>query len=224
MKDDLVIYSKPKGATSEAIRTLRTNLQFSLMDDSKKVIMVTSSIPGEGKSFISANLAGAFSMVNKKVLLIDCDLRKGRQAKIFGSNSDKGLSLLLLEDIRNYKKYVIPTEVENLDILLNGMVPPNPSELLGSTKNKELLELLRKEYDIIILDCPPTSAVTDALVLSALADKIVIVSSYKKTPYELLQSTCKAFDSVKDKIAGIVINNVKHQKGSKYYADGYYQQ
>jgi capsular exopolysaccharide synthesis family protein len=223
MKDELVIYTKPKGATSEAIRTLRTNLQFSLIDETKKVIMVTSSIPGEGKSFISANLAGAFSMVNKKVLLIDCDLRKGRQATIFNVQDDKGLSMLLLEDVRNYKRYIRQTDVEKLDLLLNGMVPPNPSELLGSTKMQELMEELRNTYDIIILDCPPVSAVTDAVVLSNLADKIVIVSSYKKTPYELLSSTCKAFDAVKEKLAGVVINQVKRKKGSKYYSDRYYQ-
>ena len=223
MKDELVIYSKPKGATSEAIRTLRTNLQFSLIDNSK-VIMVTSSIPGEGKSFISANLAGAFSMVNKKVLLIDCDLRKGRQSKIFNINDDKGLSVLLLEDIKNYKKYVHKTSIDGLDVLLNGIVPPNPSELLGSQKNIDLLELLKKDYDIIVLDCPPVSAVTDALVLSSLADKIVIVSAFKKTPLELLNETAKSFDAVKDKIAGVVINQIKHSKGGKYYYyDRYYQ-
>lgn len=216
MKDDLVIYSKPKGVTSEAIRTLRTNLQFSLIDNSK-VIMITSSVPGEGKSFVSANLAGAFSMVNKKVLLIDCDLRKGRQSKIFGFNDDKGLSVLLLEDIRNYKKYIHKTNIEGLEVLLNGIVPPNPSELLGSNKNTELLELLKKDYDIIILDCPPVTAVTDALVLSSLADKIVIVSSYKKTPIELLNETVKAFESVKEKLAGVVINQVKTKKGGRYY-------
>ena len=223
MKDDLVICSKPKGATSEAIRTLRTNLQFSLIDNSK-VIMVTSSIPGEGKSFISANLAGAFSMVNKKVLLIDCDLRKGRQSKIFNINDDKGLSVLLLEDIKNYKKYVHKTNVEGLDVLLNGIVPPNPSELLGSQKNIDLRNLLKKDYDIIVLDCPPVSAVTDALVLSSLADKIVIVSAFKKTPLELLSETAKSFEAVKDKIAGVVINQIKYNKGGKYYYyDRYYQ-
>jgi capsular exopolysaccharide synthesis family protein len=187
--------------------------------------MVTSSIPGEGKSFISSNLAGAFAMVNKKVLLIDCDLRKGRQSKIFNVSDDKGLSILLLEDVVNYKKYVHKTEIDNLSVLLNGMVPPNPSELLGSQKNKELLDLLRKDYDIIILDCPPVSAVTDALVLASLCDKIVIVSAYKKTPFEMLSTSCKAFDAVKDKIAGVVINQVKHKKHSKYYGygDKYYQ-
>ena len=223
MKDELIIYSKPKGATSEAIRTLRTNLQFSLIDDDKKVIMITSSIPGEGKSFVAANLAGAFSMVNKKVLLIDCDLRKGRQAKLFNINDDKGLSVLLLDDINNYKKYIHKTQVDNLYVLLNGIVPPNPSELLGSQKNKELLELLKKYFDIIILDCPPVSAVTDSVVLSNLADKIVLVCSYKKTPIELLKDTVKSFDTAKGKIAGVVINQVKHKHGSKYYYDRYYK-
>ena len=223
MKSDLVICSKPKGVTSEAIRTLRTNLQFSLIDDSK-VIMVTSSIPGEGKSFISANLAGAFSMVNKKVLLIDCDLRKGRQSKIFGISDDKGLSVLLLEDIKNYKKYIHKTDIEGLDVLLNGIVPPNPSELLGSEKNAALLELLKKDYDIIILDCPPVSAVTDALVLSRLADKVVIVCAYKKTPLEMLNDTYKSLEAVKDKIAGVIINQVKYKSGDKYYYyDRYYK-
>ncbi len=223
MKDELIIYSKPKGATSEAIRTLRTNLQFSLIDDDKKVIMITSSIPGEGKSFVAANLAGAFSMVNKKVLLIDCDLRKGRQSKLFNINDDKGLSVLLLDDINNYKKYIHKTQVDNLYVLLNGIVPPNPSELLGSQKNKELLELLKKYFDIIILDCPPVSAVTDSVVLSNLADKIVLVCSYKKTPIELLKDTVKSFDTAKGKIAGVVINQVKHKHGSKYYYDRYYK-
>ncbi len=223
MKDELIIYSKPKGATSEAIRTLRTNLQFSLIDNSK-VVMVTSSIPGEGKSFISANLAGAFSMVNKKVLLIDCDLRKGRQSKIFNVTDDKGLSMLLLEDIKNYRKYIHKTSVDNLFVLLNGIVPPNPSELLGSQKNRDLMDILKKDFDIIILDCPPVSAVTDALVLASVADKIIIVSAYKKTPMEILRDTQKSFEAVKDKIAGVVINQVKHKKGSKYYySDRYYQ-
>ena len=151
MNNELVIYKRPKGSTAEAIRTLRTNLQFSLLD-TNKVIMVTSSIPGEGKSFISSNLAGAFSMIDKKVLLIDCDLRKGRQSKTFGIKDEKGLSILLLEDIKNYKKYIYKTNIENLFILPNGMVPPNPSELLNSSSAKKIVEFLRENFDHIIFD------------------------------------------------------------------------
>ena len=107
MNNELIIYRKPKSSTSEAIRTLRTNLQFSLIDNSQNVIMITSSIPGEGKSFLSANLSVAFSMVNKKTLIIDCDLRRGRQTKLFNVTCETGLSNLLLDDIKNYKKYIV---------------------------------------------------------------------------------------------------------------------
>ena len=222
--NDLVIYKRPKGSTAEAIRTLRTNLQFSLIDNSK-VIMVTSSIPGEGKSFVSANLSAAFSMVDKKVLLIDCDLRKGRQAKLFGIKGEKGLSILLLEDVKNYKKYIYKTNIENLFVLPNGIVPPNPSELLGSEKMKALMDELKNDYDIIILDSPPVSAVADALVLTNITDKIIIVCAYNKTPIDLLSDTKKSLESVHDKIAGVVINKLKREKGSKYYyaSNGYYE-
>lgn len=222
MSKELVIVSKPKGAASEAIRTLRTNLQFTFVDNDVKVVLVTSSIPGEGKSFISANLSGAFALSNMKVLLIDCDLRKGRQNKIFDIKEEKGLSNLLLDDIKNYKKYVHKTEVDNLFILPGGIVPPNPSELLASDKNQDLLNLLKKEYDLIIMDCPPVNAVTDALVLATLADEVVIVSAYKKTPMDLLVTTKKLLENSGAKIAGVVVNQMKQNK-NKYYYNKYYK-
>lgn len=222
MSKELVIVSKPKGAASEAIRTLRTNLQFTFVDNDVKVVLVTSSIPGEGKSFISANLSGAFALSNMKVLLIDCDLRKGRQNKIFDIKEEKGLSNLLLDDIKNYKKYVHKTEVDNLFVLPGGIVPPNPSELLASDKNQDLLNLLKKEYDLIIMDCPPVNAVTDALVLAKLADEVVIVSAYKKTPMDLLVTTKKLLENSGAKIAGVVVNQMKQNK-NKYYYNKYYK-
>ena len=217
MSKELVIVSKPKGASSEAIRTLRTNLQFTFVDNDVKVVLITSSIPGEGKSFISANLSGAFALSNMKVLLIDCDLRKGRQDKIFDIKEEKGLSNLLLDDINNYKKYIHKTEIDNLFVLPGGIVPPNPSELLISDKNKDLLELMKKDYDLIILDCPPVNAVTDALALSNLADEVVIVSAYKKTPVDLLISTKKLLENSGAKIAGVVVNQMKQSKNIYYY-------
>lgn len=223
MNNELIIYRKPKSSTAEAIRTLRTNLQFSLIDENQNIVMVTSSIPGEGKSFLSANLSIAFSMVNKKTLIIDCDLRRGRQTKMFNVSVEDGLSNLLLDDIKNYKKYIVETDIENLSVISNGTVPPNPSELLGSHKFKTLLSKLRKEFDLIILDCPPVSAVTDALILSALADKIVLVCAYKKTPIGLLEETKKALGNASEKIAGVVVNRVKDKRSKYYYNDRYYQ-
>ncbi len=218
---DLVIFDKPKSSVSEAIRTLRTNVQFTFVNNDVKTIIITSSVPGEGKSFISANLSAAFALNNLKVLLIDCDLRKGRQNGIFDIKDEKGLSNLLIDDINNYKNYIHKTKVENLWVIPAGIIPPNPSELLGSDKNKELLEILKKEYDLIILDCPPVNAVTDSLVLATLADEAIIVSRYKKTPIDLLQTTKKALETSEIKIAGIVMNRMERTK-DKYYYNKYY--
>ena len=217
MNKELVVLSNPKSATSEAIRILRTNLQFSFIDDKFKTLMVTSSMPAEGKSFISANLAAAFSMIDFKVLLIDCDLRKGRQNKIFKIEKDKGLSNLLLDDIKNYKKYISKTEVGNLHVLTSGIIPPNPSEILGSEKFMELLNKLKEDYDLIILDCPPLNAITDSLVLTKFADQAVIVSAYKKTPIDLLMSSKKSLELSNVKIAGVVLNKMERQGNSYYY-------
>lgn len=222
MNKELVVINNPKGATSEAIRTLRTNLQFTFVDNDVKVILMTSSIPGEGKSFISANLSAAFALSNIKVLLIDCDLRKGRQKDIFSIDEEKGLSNLLLDDIKNYKKYIKKTKIDNLSVLPGGIVPPNPSELLSSDKNQQLLELLKKEYDLIIIDSPPVNAITDALILTSLADEVVIVSAYKKTPIDLLTSTKKLLENSGIKIAGVVVNQMKQMK-NKYYYNKYYK-
>ena len=217
MNNELIVLNNPKSATSEAIRILRTNLQFSFIDDNFKTLMVTSSIPGEGKSFISANLSTAFSMIDFKVLLIDCDLRKGRQNKIFNLSNEVGLSNLLLDDIKHHKKYISKTEVDNLYVIPSGVVPPNPSEILGSDKFKNLLDVLKNEYDLIILDCPPLNAITDSLVLAGLTDQAIIVSAYKKTPMDLLISSKKSLEASNIKIAGVVLNNMERKRNSYYY-------
>ena len=224
MNNELVVLSNPKSSTSEAIRILRTNLQFSFIDDNLKTLMVTSSMPGEGKSFICANIGAAFSIIDFKVLVIDCDLRKGRQHKIFDISNEKGLSNLLLDDIKNYKKYINKTSTKNLSVLTSGVVPPNPSEILGSDKFKDLLDTLKKEYDLIVLDCPPLNGVTDSLVVSTLADQAVIVSAYKKTPMELLVESKKALAASNIKIAGVVVNKMPQKESYYYYKkySGYY--
>lgn len=222
MTNELIMVNKPKSVVAENIRTLRTNLQFTFVNDDIKVIMVTSSLPGEGKSFLSANLAASFGLINTKVLVVDCDMRRGRQKKIFGLSEEKGLSNLLLDEIKNYKKYILKTQVDNLDVLPSGISPPNPSELLGSEKNIELFEKLKKDYDLIILDCPPINAVTDTLVLSSLADEAVLVCKYKQTPMDMLVSAKKALENTKIKFAGVVMNDVEVGR-SKYYYGKYYK-
>ena len=222
MTNEIIMVTKPKSSAAENIRTLRTNLQFTFINDDVKSVMITSSVPAEGKSFLSANLSCAFALVNTKVLLIDCDMRRGRQKKLFDLKSEIGLSNLLLDDVKNYKKYIQKTDVDNLYVLPSGIAPPNPSELLGSEKNKELFKILKKEYDLIILDCPPINAVTDTLVLSQLADEAVLVCKYKKTPMDLLISSKKALENTKIKFAGVVMNGIESSR-NKYYYGKYYK-
>ena len=194
-KTELLVNHNPKSSFSESIKTIRTNLQFSLVNSNVKVILLTSPEPGDGKSFVSANLAVAFAQENKKVLLVDNDLRKGRQHKIFNIKNDrsKGYSNLILssKDERTINSYITHTEIENLDLLPTGAMPPNSSELLASINNEELMMKLRKMYDIIILDCAPVLGLNDTLVMTKLSDINVVVVTKRKTKLELLNKVKK---------------------------------
>ena len=224
---ELIVSRYPKSSVAEAIKTVRTNLRFSSVNKKIKTILVTSSIAGEGKSFISANLATTFATSKEKVLLIDCDLRRGRQQELFGNGyfSSLGLSNLLIDDNwkRNLKKYIQSTEVDNLDIITVGSVPPNPTVLLESKKMEIVIEELKNKYDVIIFDAPPVGGLTDALILSRLADTVLIVAMAKKTTLELLENTKKALENVNAVIAGVILNRVE-MKTSKYYKNYYYYQ
>ena len=218
---ELIVHADPKSTISEGVRTIRTNLQFSNVDGNLKKIMVTSSMPGEGKSFTSSNLATAFAQDGNKVLMIDCDMRKGRLHKIFELSNSKGLSNLLIDDVeKNYKKYIKSTKIENLSIITAGVVPPNPSELLNSEANKKLIAKLEKEYDYIIFDCVPTNGLPDSLIVANLVDKAIIVCAANVTPTELLQKTKTSLQNVDADIAGIVVNKTKASY-NKYYGHYY---
>ena len=222
MKDELILNSDPKSVISETIRTLRTNLQFASVDKKIQTILVTSSMPGEGKSFIAANLACAFAQNGTKVLLVDCDIRKGRQHYIFGTHNHKGLSNLLLEDVEEkYIEYIYKTGIDNLEVMFRGVTPPNPSELLGSEKNKELVKILEKNYDIVIFDSAPINGgLTDSLILGNLVDGVLIVSSCKTTSATILNATKKSLENVNANILGVVLNNAE-AKQKKYYGHYY---
>lgn len=220
---ELVVNYNPKSSFSESIKTIRTNLQFYLVNSDMKVILMTSPEPGDGKSFVSANLAVAFAQENKRVLIIDADLRKGRQHRVFKVENDKrkGYSNLILssKDDQTINSFIVHTGIKNLDLLPNGNYPPNPSELLASTNNKELIEKLRERYDIIILDCAPILGLNDTLVMTKLSDVNAVVVSKRKTKIDALSQVKKNFEKVNAKIDGVILNKVK-QKDSTYY--GYY--
>ena len=221
-KIELLAQKYPKSVVSESIKTLRTNLQFSSVDEDIKTILITSSIPEEGKSFISANLAISFAQTDKKVLIVDCDMRKGRQHRIFKLSNSKGLSNLLIDDMTNLKDYINKTSVPGVHVITRGTVPPNPSELLNSKKNADLLRVLKAKYDVIIYDGVPCNGLPDSIIMSKLVDKVLIVSSDSMTPKSVLESTKKQLESVNAPIAGDVLNNVNRKNSTygKYY--GYY--
>ncbi len=215
--DELIVDLYPKSIVSESIKALRTNLQFSNIDDGFKTILITSANASEGKSFIAANLAVSFAQANKKVLLIDCDLRKGRLHKIFNIANLNGLSNLLTDDIENAKKYIRRTRVKNLSVIPRGVYPPNPSELLSSNKNKELIKSLKEKFDIIIFDGAPCNGVTDPVIMSTLVDETIVVVKDGKTTKSTLDTTRDSLQKVNAHITGIVLNGV-NRKVAKYYS------
>lgn len=221
MKSELIVLNRPKSGVSEAIKTIRTNLQFSSVDGKVKSILVTSSFSGEGKSFVSANLAVSFAQTGSKVLIVDCDMRRGRQHVVFGVDNENGLSNLLINNVqKKFGDFIQVTDIDNLFVLPMGIVPPNPSELLSSEKNRQLTEILAKKFDMIIYDGVPVGGLTDSIIMADLVDKIVVVCAYKQTPIEMLQNTRKSLDNFKDKIAGVIVNKVPSQKN--HYYNNYY--
>ena len=222
MKEELVIYNRPKSNISEDIRTIRTNLQFTSNTEETQVLLVTSSVPGEGKSFISSNLAAAFAINGESTLLIDSDLRLGRVHKIFGISNKKGLSNLLVEqNIVDCAEYIKKTEIPNLYIMTRGTVPPNPSELLNSANAKKIVEFLRQNFDHIIFDGVPINGLPDSLIVAGLVDRVIIVSSANYTKLEELSDTKKALEKIDAKIAGVVVNRAATTKRGKY--SNYYE-
>jgi protein-tyrosine kinase len=222
VKEELVIHNKPKSNISEDIRTIRTNLMFTSSDEESQVILVTSSIPGEGKSFISSNLATAFAQTDETTLLIDCDLRLGRIHKIFGVSNDKGFSnLLASQSVVNCADFIKKTPIPNLYVIPRGTVPPNPSELLNSTNTKRVINFLRENFSRIIFDGVPINGLPDSLIMASLVDRVVLVTAVGYTKIDELMEAKKALEKIDANIAGVVVNRVNQTKRGKY--SNYYE-
>ncbi len=214
---ELIVSKYPKSMISESVKALRTNLQFASVDKELNTILITSSLTNEGKSFISSNLAVSFAQADKNVLIIDCDLRKGRLHKIFDVPNVTGLSNLLVDTPSNAPKYIQKTTIKNLSVITRGAYPPNPSELLGSKKNKNLIKSLKKRFDIIIFDGTPVNGVTDSVIMATIVDEVLIVAKDGNTPKSTLLATRDALTKVNAPIAGIVMNDVS-KNTAKYYS------
>ena len=213
---NLICLTSPKSIIAEQFRTVRTSIQFSSVDTDLRSIVVTSPNPAEGKSTITANLAIVFAQQGKRVLLIDADLRKPTVHYTFDLENHIGLTNILTKQA-TLEKSVKTTRQENLWILTSGPIPPNPSELLGSRSMKDLLEIAKNEYDLIILDSPPVLAVTDAQVLSNSTDGVVLVISSGNTQKDSAKKAKELLESAKAKILGVVLNNKKEQDSQHYY-------
>ncbi len=221
---DIPVFENPKSAIAESFRGLRTNLQYLLREEGQKVITITSTLTGEGKTFCSVNLAAIFAMAGKKTLLVGLDLRKPKVHKIFNVSNKTGVSTCLIGK-NVYEEVVRETRIENLDILPAGPVPPNPAELIESTRMREIMDAARQQYDIIIIDTPPFGMVTDALLAGRFSDVSLFLlrQNYSsKGVLELLEDVARKQEL---KNIGIVMNDIRHKGyygyGYRYYNYGY---
>ena len=214
----IISYNDPKSVISEQYRAIRTNIEYSSVDQNTKTILVTSSDKNEGKTTTVSNLAVSFANLNKKVLLIDCDLRNASIHKMFRLNNIYGLTDILAKD-RAVDKCIQETELENLYVLTAGATPPNPAEILSSEKMKNLIEDLKNIYDYIFIDTPPIGLVTDAGALSSFTDGVVLVVKSESVEKKYLEETKKKLDAVDARILGAILNSYKsEQKDYNYYS------
>ena len=208
------IARKPKSIEAEAYRRLRTNIEYSSFDDKYKVIVVTSSFPGEGKSTAAGNLAISMSDTEKKVLLIDCDVRKPSLHRKFKISNSKGLTELIMgKSSFNEISYKYN---ENLTIITSGSKVPNPSELLGSEVMYRFLQEARENFDYVIMDTPPVKLVTDAQILGSKADGTLLVVKAESTKKNQVASSVDLLRKVNATVMGTVLNAVKNTVEKKY--------
>ena len=220
MIKDIISFDNPKSQVAEAYRTLRTNLQFSTFDDSLKTVMVTSSSPGEGKTTVISNLAVTLAQSGKKVLVMDCDLRKPSIHKRFGLSNAEGLTNILVQN-KKIEECLKVTEQQNLFAVTSGPIPPNPSELLGSKRMKKILQEFEGIFDFVLLDTPPILAVTDGQVLATLTHGVIFVTAYGKTEKNALIKSKDLLDKVSAKILGFVLNKIPKNEETNYYSKYY---
>lgn len=222
-KNEFIVLNKPKSIAAESFKALRTRVQYSKIGaNSLKTILITSSIPGEGKSLVSVNLAGSFAQIDKKVLLIDCDLRKPRIHSIFNTDRYPGISDYLFATVK-LEDVIRKTRLPNLDYIPCGTIPPNPSELLASAQMSQFLEKMKSMYDLVIIDSPPIISVTDSEILYNVADGTILVSKADKTPIEaFLKVYLRLIDINEKNLLGAVINNFSFKKSYGYYYNYYY--
>jgi capsular exopolysaccharide synthesis family protein len=219
-RSTLITLSNPRSPVSEAFRTLRTNLEFTSLDKPIRSMVVTSASPEEGKSTTLANLAVTVAQAGKKVILVDCDLRRPSLHQIFGARSTLGFTDMMRDDTLMSKPPLQETPVANLSLLSSGTIPPNPSELLASRRMSEVIAALLQQADMVLFDAPPVIAVTDAAVLASKVDAVLLVVSAGRTKREHAKKAKALLDKVNARLIGTILNNVKGEGNLyQYYAN-----
>ena len=203
----LITLTNPRSPVSEAYRTLRTNLEFFSLDEPIRTLVVTSPGAEEGKSTVLANLAVALAQGGKRVILVDCDLRRPTQHTLFGLDNATGLTTMMLDEAAQADPPLRETPVDGLRVLPAGPPPPNPAELLGSRRMKGTLAALLKKADVLLFDAPPVLAVTDALVLAVQTNGVLLVVKAGGTTREHVQQAKERLERVNARIVGAVLNN-----------------
>jgi len=217
----LVVHDDPKAISSEAFRTLRTNLKYISPDAGLRTILFTSAGQGEGKSTVSANLAASMAQTGNRVILVDCDLRKPVVHRFFNAHNSVGLTSILTGQVQ-LTEAIRKTKCEGLDIITSGPIPPNPAELLQSKAMQTILEQLQAHYDMIVLDAPPVLPVADALILTPYTDGVVFVVAAQEVPKDIALRAKQLIENTNTKILGVVLNRVNlAREGEQYYYNYY---
>lgn len=217
----LITYSRPRDPISEAYRVLRTNLGFSTVDKELQDVLITSSSPGEGKSTTAANLATVLAQTGKQVLVVDADLRRPTQHKIFATPNNQGLTTALLDQKTPIANHIQVTKIRNLCVMTSGPIPPNPAELLNSQRMAHVMAELRQEADIIVYDTPPTLTVADAAILASQVDGCLLVIEAGKTRRDTFAQAVQRLQKTGANLFGVVMNRLRPGR-SGYYYDYYY--
>ncbi|MFN8634421.1 MAG: CpsD/CapB family tyrosine-protein kinase [Chloroflexota bacterium] len=211
----LVMVQAPRSAAAEAYRTLSTNIQFSSLDRDVRTLLVTSVGPNEGKSVVLANLAITMAQSGKRVAMVDCDLRHPALHTVFGLTEQPGLTTMMLDD-----QLAVPlqaTSTPNVSLVAAGPLPPNPSELISSERFARVLASIGEEADIVLVDAPPVSSVTDASILATRVDGVLLVVDSGRTRRDTARRATDQLQRVGARILGAVLTNVKGEKAQTEY-------
>ena len=219
----LVVQADPISLYAEQFRTLRTNIDFSQVDQNLKSLMVTSAIPAEGKTLISSNLAVIQASTEKSVLLVDADFRKPTLHRTFRISNEKGLTSLLVAQDPEAGLEIRCDQETGVYLLPSGPIPPNPAELLSSARMNMVMKMLSKQFDLVIYDVPPVNSVTDAQIMAGKVDGAILVVRSGYVRKEEVKAATEALKNVDANVLGYVLNDVDRKEKGGYYSYSYYR-